>query len=118
MRIVAKAWEYLSQWVNAQSRSFGASLTPSVAGDGAVCWVKPHLNEVKITVDAAIFESHGISGMGLIARNHNGHLLFAKSKTEAEVLNPTLAEAMAIKEALSWAKIWSGMQLQWSRTVR
>lgn len=104
MKIVAKAWENLSQWVNAQNRSVSAPLTPPNVGDGAVCWVKPQIDEVKITVDAAIFNSQGISGMGLIARNHNGHLLLAKSKTVAEILNPTLAEVLAIKEALSWLK--------------
>lgn len=104
MRIVAKAWEFLSQWVNAQSRSIVAPITHTAAGDGAVSWVKPQTDEVKITVDATIFANRGASGMGLIARNHNGQLLLAKTKIEAEHMNPTFAEAIAIKEALSWAK--------------
>lgn len=104
MKIVAKAWEYLSQWNAAQSRSFSAPITPPVPGDGAVCWVKPQHNGVKITCDAAIFEELGISGAGLIARDHDGTLISAKSKTTPEVLKPVLAEAIAVKEALSWAK--------------
>lgn len=108
LRIVAKAWEYLSQWKAAQSRFFEAPITPPTPGDGAILWVKPQQNEVKINVDAAVFENRGYSGIGLIARNHEGHLLLAKTRCFSEIMNPALAEAIAVKEALSWAKEWSG----------
>lgn len=35
MKIVAKAWEYLSQWKATQDRLFSAPFVPPVAGDGA-----------------------------------------------------------------------------------
>ncbi|KAL8101079.1 hypothetical protein AgCh_033092 [Apium graveolens] len=73
-------------------------------GDGALFWAKPHFDEVKILVDAAVFEDQGKSGIGLIARNHDGYLLTTKIRTFEEVMNPSLVEAIAIKEALSWAK--------------
>ncbi|XP_074325830.1 uncharacterized protein LOC141663881 [Apium graveolens] len=107
MKIVAKAWENLSQWMLAQGKYVGAPLCPPVVGDGATFWVKPQHNEVKITVDAAIFENQGMSGIGLIARNNSSHMLLAKTRCFSEVMNPILAEAMAVKEALSWAKEWS-----------
>lgn len=59
-------------------------------------------------VDAAIFEEKEASGVGLVARDHGGQLILAKSKCYAELMNPMLAETMAIKEALSWAK-----QIEW-----
>ncbi|KAL8148146.1 hypothetical protein AgCh_005481 [Apium graveolens] len=68
MRIVAKAWEYLSQWTAAQGRYTRAPLRPPIIGDGAIYWAKPQ---------------------------------------QDEVMNPTLAEALAIKGALSWAKEWT-----------
>lgn len=74
IRIVAKAKEYLSQWSVAQGRCVSTPLHPPVEGDGALYWVKPHYNEVKITADAAVFEDSGMSGIGLVARNHEGHL--------------------------------------------
>lgn len=104
LRIVAKAWEYLSQWTEAQCRSFVAPIQPLSSGDGAACWVKPQHNEVKITVDAAIFEDKGSSGVGAIARVQGGYMTYAKTSCYPEVLHPTLAEAMAVKEALSWMK--------------
>ncbi|KAL8154952.1 hypothetical protein AgCh_000354 [Apium graveolens] len=69
--------------------------------------VKPQQNEVKITADAAIFEDQEASGIGLIARDHYGRLLLAKTRCYREVMQPSLVEAIAIKEALSWAKNWS-----------
>ncbi|XP_074374335.1 uncharacterized protein LOC141714732 [Apium graveolens] len=83
MKIVAKAWEYLSQWMLTQNRF--------------------HV----ITADAAIFEDQEASGIGLIARDHYGRLLLAKTRCYREVMQPSLVEAIAIKEALSWAKNWS-----------
>ncbi|KAL8119408.1 hypothetical protein AgCh_016796 [Apium graveolens] len=114
LRIVAKAWEYLSQWRAAQNRGFSVPINPTVEGDGATIWVKPQHNEVKITVDAAIFQDKGSSGFGIIARDHDGWLILARSLTTPEVLNPTLAEAIAIKEALSWTmeRGWSSVTIE------
>ncbi|KAL8105024.1 hypothetical protein AgCh_028986 [Apium graveolens] len=112
LRIVVKAWEYLSQWNATQSRGLCVPCKPPVEGDGAMIWVKPQQNEVKITVDAAVFEGRGMSGCGIIARDHHGHLPSAKTKLISETLNPTLAEASSVKEALSWAK-----EMRWDTVV-
>lgn len=66
--------------------------------------VKPQYNEVKISTDAVLFEEQGKSGIGMIARDHEGHLLSARTRNFAEIMNPSLIEAIAVKEALSWAK--------------
>ncbi|KAL8101649.1 hypothetical protein AgCh_033518 [Apium graveolens] len=49
---------------------------------------------------------------GMVARNSSGHLIQAKAKLFQEMITPALAEAMAIKEALSWTK-----QEQWKKVV-
>ncbi|KAL8094911.1 hypothetical protein AgCh_036428 [Apium graveolens] len=103
-RIVADTTDYLSQWKMAQNRFYTVPLQPSVHGDGAEKWVKPQQHTVKITVDAAIFEEIPATGMGLIARDHTGGLLWAKTKLVQELMHPSMAEAVAIKEALSWLK--------------
>lgn len=104
LRIVAKANEYLSQWKLAQGRCINVPLRPSEEGDGAIYWVKPQFNEVKINANAALFKDYGVSGTWLIARNHDGHLILEKTGCYDEVLDPVLAEALSVKEALSWVK--------------
>ncbi|XP_074359806.1 uncharacterized protein LOC141699902 [Apium graveolens] len=93
-------------WTAAQGRYTGAPLRSPIAGDCAIYWAKPQQDEVKINADAAVFDNQG-SGTGLVVRNHASHMLSAKTTCFSEVMNPTLAEALAIKEALSWAKEWT-----------
>ncbi|KAL8097413.1 hypothetical protein AgCh_030516 [Apium graveolens] len=83
---------------------FGAPLHPPVTGDAAIYRVKPYQNEVKITADAAVLKDQGASGIRVIARDHEGQLILEKTSSFTEVMNPTLFEAIAVKEALSWAK--------------
>lgn len=49
-----------------------------------------------------------MTGIGLVARSHTGHMILAKTRCFSEVMNPSLAEAIAVNEALSWAKELSG----------
>ncbi|KAL8100447.1 hypothetical protein AgCh_032636 [Apium graveolens] len=101
-KTVAAAKQYLSQWSLAQNRSTSALLQPAFEGDGACIWVNPQHNSVKISADAAVFEDKDAVGFGLIARDSNGVLIQAKSIVHKSSVSPVLAEAMAIKEALSW----------------
>ncbi|XP_074374107.1 uncharacterized protein LOC141714488 [Apium graveolens] len=64
--------------------------------------VNPQPNAVKVLVDAAVFEDKDAVGFGLIARDSEGALIQAKSIIRKNSVSPVLAEAMAIKEALSW----------------
>lgn len=43
-----------------------------------------------------------------VARNQNGDLLEAKAKCQRGIVNPHVAEAIGIREALSWIKNQSG----------
>ncbi|KAL8091605.1 hypothetical protein AgCh_034018 [Apium graveolens] len=101
-KTVAAAKQYLTQWSLAQSRSSVVLLQPVHEGDGDVVWANPQQNSGKVSVDAAVFEDKEGSGFGLITRDSEGMLLQAKTGIFAGVVTPVLAEAMAVKEALSW----------------
>lgn len=101
-RVVASAKQSLTQWNLAQSRSYNTHLQPQVKGDGVSYWVKPQPNTVKVSVDAAIFEDREEVGFGLVARDSDGSLIEAKAMVQKELVEPVLAEAMGVKEALSW----------------
>ena len=63
-------------------------------------------------VELLSFENLGTSGFAIVARNHESHLVLAKLKISLEITNPTLAEALAVKEALSWAK-----KMEWNPVI-
>ncbi|KAL8104572.1 hypothetical protein AgCh_028691 [Apium graveolens] len=107
-RIVAEAKQHLTQWNIAQSRLSWASLQPAVEGDGASVWARPLPNIVKVSVDEAVFEDRDAVGFGLIARGSDGRLITAKSIVHPHLVSPVTAEAIAIKEALSWIDV-----MQW-----
>lgn len=74
-KVVADAMEYLTQRKEAQGRCFSISFQSLRVGDGAVSWVKPQRNTVKVTVDAAIFKDQDAVGIGLIARDYTGMIV-------------------------------------------
>lgn len=97
--------------MEAQGRFFTVPLQPQVAGDGALHWVKPLAEEVKVSVDAAVFEDLRGIGVGLVARDSQDLLIQAKTLFVAEVFAPVFEEAMAVKEALSWCKQFVGNKI-------
>lgn len=101
VRIVAKAWKFLSQWKEAHNRNFKVPIQPMLTGDGAMYWARPRQDVVKITMDATIFTEQGASGIGIIARDHAGSMLGARTPCFAELMNPSMVEAIAVKEASS-----------------
>ncbi|XP_074341994.1 uncharacterized protein LOC141679391 [Apium graveolens] len=82
--------------------SFVTPLQPHIEGDKASIWVKPQPNLVKVSVDAAVFDDRNGVGFGLVARNSDGELVEARALFHPSLVSPTVAEAMAFKEALSW----------------
>ncbi|XP_074341789.1 uncharacterized protein LOC141679182 [Apium graveolens] len=106
-RIVAAAKQYLTQWSIAQNRSTNTLLQPIFEGDGDCIWVNPQQNSVKVSVDATVFEDKDAAGLGLVVRDDKGVLLQAKTILWPSPVAPVRAEAMAVKEALSWI---DGMQ--------
>ena len=64
--VVALANQYLVQWRVAQRYKNHTLSLNSLEGDGAVVWVKPQTETIKISVDGATFEEYQSSGIQAI----------------------------------------------------
>ncbi|XP_074378428.1 uncharacterized protein LOC141719969 [Apium graveolens] len=70
-------------------------------------WSKPPDQWVKINTDASCDLAGGVTGLGCVARDDRGQFLRARiNKVQVGYL-PKLAEALSMREALSWTKGWS-----------
>lgn len=77
--VVNSAIQYLVQGRNAQSWSSKALFQSVIEEDGAEKWVVPQVDTIKVNVDAATFEEHDAFGFGILARNHEGEVEYAKT---------------------------------------
>lgn len=67
-------------------------------------WSKPPSGWIKVNIDAARFEEFKCIGMGAIIRDALGKFVRARSRRIGVLLHPREAEALSLKEALSWVK--------------
>ena len=95
-RVVASAKQYLLQWKFAQVNCSSASSRFEVQGDGA------QGNSIKVTVDAALFTDRDEYGLGVVDRDSDGKVVAARTRCLSGKVTAVFAEAVAIKEALSW----------------
>uniref|UniRef100_A0A803PEZ1 RNase H type-1 domain-containing protein n=1 Tax=Cannabis sativa TaxID=3483 RepID=A0A803PEZ1_CANSA len=102
--VVLSARTVLNQWNNARSNRF----EPLPAIVHTLCtsehWIAPELNWVKVNVDGATFASTQSYGVGGIARGSDGRLIEAFCLHKDGCVQPSLVEAIGVKEALSWIK--------------
>ncbi|KAK6118703.1 hypothetical protein DH2020_047560 [Rehmannia glutinosa] len=73
-------------------------------GDGAIAWNKPKHDAIKCNVDGAIFAQKGLIGFGCVVHDGQGIFRAAKQGIMPGLDNAMLAEAITIREALSWIK--------------
>jgi hypothetical protein len=66
-------------------------------------WSPPPEGTVFINVDAALFSPSRRMGIGVVIRNHKGECLTAYSELQDEVTAPEIAEALALRRAVSLA---------------
>ncbi|XP_074337663.1 uncharacterized protein LOC141674859 [Apium graveolens] len=71
---------------------------------GQVTWQAPMHNRVKINTDATLFSDINRFSHAQVVRDHNGELVEAMSRCHQGTISPEAAEAMGIREALSWVK--------------
>ncbi|KAM6560015.1 hypothetical protein CsatA_029254 [Cannabis sativa] len=102
--VVANAKRFLDQWRSAKSSEYESSWPGFQAGDGAKHWISPQANSIKVNVDAALFDSDHKYGLGLVARDERGLLIERRTMLSNGSIEPELAEAMGVREALSWIK--------------
>ncbi|KAL8132768.1 hypothetical protein AgCh_008304 [Apium graveolens] len=104
--------QYLADYSRAKKFSTQALYQFIEHGDGAQVWVRPKNGAVKVTVDAAIFTESSSYGIGMLARNDKGEVIYGRSESYQGNVCAEFAEAMAVKEALSWCKL-----NKWQETV-
>ncbi|XP_060959421.1 uncharacterized protein LOC133030635 [Cannabis sativa] len=94
----------LSSWPHAQDKVLVPTATFLIDMDGLETWQKPVDMKLKVNVDAATFDSSGTYSFMCVARDANGDLVEAIIVCRAGNMSPKLAEAMGVREALSWVK--------------
>ena len=62
-------------------------------------------NTIKVKCDAAIFEGLNCYSFSFAARDHRREVVEARSKCRLGNIAPENAEAMGVREALSWLKV-------------
>ncbi|KAM6553695.1 hypothetical protein CsatB_014457 [Cannabis sativa] len=103
--IVGFAKHYLNQWNNAQNSVLGTSYSDDQIYDGAEHWSPPLANSIKVNVDAALFDDGRSFGSGMVARDDRGWLIEGRTILAMNMVEPILAEAISVKEALTWIKL-------------
>lgn len=99
--IVEKARLYLQDWRIANTvLSHADHNTPNYIMN----WQKPQAGWKKLNVDAALDSNQCVMGFGWVVRDEKGEFVAAKCQPEYGHFQPKEAEAMAIREALSWMK--------------
>ncbi|XP_031101785.1 uncharacterized protein LOC116005682 [Ipomoea triloba] len=97
--VVRRSNALLVEWSMVQTAS-GITLN-----DSAVHAVAPTTdNGITIHVDAAVFPNREEGFVSAVVHASDGRFLAARNSPVRSLRDPVLAEAMAIKEALSWAK--------------
>ena len=67
-------------------------------------WERPVDGMLKLNVDAALFLAKGLVGVGCVLRDSTGSFIAAKATTVNLQVQPHEAEAVGVREALSWIK--------------
>ncbi|KAL8094866.1 hypothetical protein AgCh_036398 [Apium graveolens] len=91
----------LADWRRAQQDKLKAT---QVMGSNSKVWQKPQVGWVKINMDAALFTSSNSIGVGGVIRDADGGFVSAMCKPVAGIWMPREAEAISLKEVLSWTK--------------
>lgn len=103
-RVVVSAKLTFSHWVSAQDKSFDNFLGFMTQADGKERWECPVEGGLKVNTDATIFSDSNRYSYSLVACDQRGELLKARSSCKQGNVDPVLAEAMGVREALSWVK--------------
>ncbi|XP_060965673.1 uncharacterized protein LOC115711034 [Cannabis sativa] len=101
--VVDFAQSSLHQFLKAQGRGNLPPLSPPKPGDASETWTKPTVG-IKLNVDAALFEQDLKHGFGCVIRNTEGELISVLAGAKQGKVAPEIAEALGIREALSWLK--------------
>ncbi|XP_074378344.1 uncharacterized protein LOC141719879 [Apium graveolens] len=102
--VIESIMSVLNQWRSVQDKTFDHFMGYMTQEDGDGHWNPPSFNSVKINTDATIFKESDLYIHVFVVRDHNGRLIEAESKCRRGTMSPDLAEALSVREALSWLK--------------
>lgn len=100
-RVMERARQHLRDWREVMDEGKRSSIHNHRFTEK---WKKPPQGYTKLNVDAAINVAERKTGFGWVLRDDHGEFKNAKSGVWNGLFNPKEAEAMAIREALSWLK--------------
>ncbi|XP_012087681.1 uncharacterized protein LOC105646438 [Jatropha curcas] len=105
--VVQMAGRVLNEWSNHRAK-------PPRLGVGNPAnraWSRPPTGFLKINLDASVFSGGTVAGVGLVCQNSFGEFIAAKTMLLHGQFNALHAEALSVREALSWikAKAWSSI---------
>lgn len=104
VEVVVSSKVVLNQWQVAQDKTFDSFFSHMTTADGDEHWTAPVDNTIKVNCDAAIFAATSTYSTAFAVRDHMGDLVEAKSSCCLGNLSPENAEAISVREALSWIK--------------
>jgi ribonuclease HI len=87
-----------------QTHMIQANSIPRRETSAAVSWSPPMEGKLMINVDAALFKTSQSMGMGFLVRGHSGDCMLARCDKISNITSPEMAEALAVRGALSFAK--------------
>lgn len=100
--VVSTTKVYLKKWKITHNREKFLPLPSNLLKDGAVKWERTSHNQLKINVDVALFGDKDQYGVGMVAPDHAGQFVEARTWSLREgSVAPELAEVMGIREVLS-----------------
>ncbi|XP_055959787.1 uncharacterized protein LOC130014852 [Mercurialis annua] len=102
--ILINAGIQLSAWKVSRSQVGQLKRAELHEDDGRVRWSPPKIGWLKVNVDAAVFSRNEGIGVGIVVRDWRGSLVQARLVKFHGNYSPRVAEAMGIREALSWLK--------------
>ncbi|XP_015382113.1 uncharacterized protein LOC107175236 [Citrus sinensis] len=103
-QVLNSAGQFLYQWQATKKQLYYVDAEVHKLAHGAVSWEKPEFGWVKCNVEAAVFASQGRIGLGCVIRNSDGGFFAARCVGRFGTFSAREAEALGIREALSWLK--------------
>ncbi|XP_074347318.1 uncharacterized protein LOC141686164 [Apium graveolens] len=99
--VQAMAMNMMHEWKHkcAESRSYRVA-----TGGPLTRWYRPTHGWIKVNTDAAIFMEWSSTGVGSVIRDEYGQFIRARNQKMQALYSPREAEALGLKEALSWVK--------------
>ncbi|XP_059664201.1 uncharacterized protein LOC132309972 [Cornus florida] len=101
--VASKAVQSFWEFFNIQKCCLNVHLTPKPSVS-PLSWSPPPFGKIKCNVDASFFHSTGFGGGGATFQNSDGLVLKAVVFKQFLVSSPLVAEALAFRLAVMWAR--------------